>query len=80
MANTSTDRLADQTRTITVRRVIAAILIVLAIVFIIENRQSVEIRLIVPLATLPLWISLTAVFVIGGVAGWLLARRRASRR
>jgi uncharacterized integral membrane protein len=80
MTNQSTERTRDRSRIITVRRVIAAVLIVLAIVFIVENREKVDIRLIVPLLSLPLWTALTGMFVIGGIAGWLLSRRRAARR
>ncbi|GAB3919057.1 hypothetical protein GCM10011575_29310 [Microlunatus endophyticus] len=65
---------------VTPRQVIAGVLIVLAVIFIIENRERVEIRLIVPLVSMPLWAVMTVLFVMGGVAGWLLARRSAARR
>lgn len=67
-------------RKVTPRRVIAGVLIVLAVIFIVENREPVEIRLIVPLMTVPLWVALTGLFLVGCVAGWLLARRHASGR
>jgi len=80
MANQSTGKTGDRANIITARRIVAGVLIVLAIIFIVENREQVNIRLIVPLLSLPLWTALTGMFVIGGIAGWLLSRRRASRR
>lgn len=70
----------DKGRRVSVRQVIAGVLIVLAVIFIVENRTRVEIRLIVPLISLPLWIVMAGLFVVGGVAGWLLSRRRSARR
>jgi uncharacterized integral membrane protein len=61
---------------ITPGRVVVAALAVLGLVFIFENTRQVRIRLIVPEVTMPLWLALLAVAVIGGVCGAYLARRR----
>ncbi|MGI8869792.1 MAG: hypothetical protein ACR2F6_13315 [Mycobacteriales bacterium] len=61
---------------LTPRNVIIAVLVVLAIVFIVENHNSVHIRLIAPSVSMPLWLALLAMFVIGGLAGLLVSRRR----
>lgn len=82
MANHVSEKSPDQARRhkVTPRQVIAGVLIVLAVIFIVENREPVEIRLIVPVTSMPLWAALTGLFVVGCVVGWLVARRRASRR
>lgn len=61
------------------RIIVAAVLTVLAIVFFIENRQTVRIRLIVPVVSMPVWLALAAMFVIGGLCGLLVAHRHASK-
>ncbi|MEO6956894.1 MAG: hypothetical protein ABI137_09165 [Antricoccus sp.] len=52
---------------------------ILAIVFIAENHQKVRIRVIVPLVSIPVWAALAAMFIIGGVCGLLIVRRRSPR-
>lgn len=52
------------------------VLLVLAAVFIVENRRSTTIRFLIPEVTAPLWLALFASLVLGVVAGALLARRR----
>ncbi|MCD2194746.1 LapA family protein [Actinomycetospora endophytica] len=59
----------------TSRWVLGVILAVIAVVFILENRQPVEIRLLIPVVTMPLWAALTAMVVIGLLIGFLLRRR-----
>ncbi len=57
-------------------RITAAVLVVLAVVLIVENTREVEIRLLVPVVTMPLYLALLIMFVIGGLCGALLARGR----
>ncbi|MDF9816502.1 DUF1049 domain-containing protein [Streptomyces sp. SPB162] len=57
-------------------RIAVALLAVLGLVFIFENTRQVRIRLIIPEVTMPLWLALLAVAVIGGVCGAYLFRRR----
>ena len=61
------------------RYVVAGVLVVLAIIFIAENHQKVRIRLIGPVVEMRLWLALTVLFIVGGICGYLLARRRAKR-
>ncbi|WP_258054883.1 LapA family protein [Streptomyces sp. Ru71] len=62
---------------LTPRRIIALVLAVLGLVFIFENTQETEIRLLVPLVTMPLWVALLATGVIGALCGaFFLTRRR----
>lgn len=63
-------------RAITPSRIAVAALAVLGLVFIFENTRQIRIRLIVPEVTMPLWLALLAVAVIGGVCGAYLFRRR----
>ena len=52
------------------------VLAALAIVFVLENRQLVEIRVLLPVVTMPMWSALAAVLVLGVVIGFLLNRPR----
>lgn len=56
--------------------VVALVLIAVCVVFILQNRQHVSIKLLVPTVGGPLWAALTGVLVLGGIAGYLLVRRR----
>ncbi|QOV34375.1 LapA family protein [Streptomyces ferrugineus] len=58
-------------------RVTVLVLAVLALVFIFENTGETEIRLLVPLVTMPLWLALLAMGLIGAVFGaYFMGRRR----
>ena len=59
----------------TSRWVLGAALLVVVAIFIIENRQPVEIRLLIPVITMPLWAALTGMVLIGALIGFLLRRR-----
>ncbi|MFJ5773003.1 lipopolysaccharide assembly protein LapA domain-containing protein [Streptomyces sp. NPDC093094] len=49
---------------------------VLGLIFIFENTQSTEIRLLIPVVTMPLWVALLITMIIGVLCGAFLARRR----
>jgi uncharacterized integral membrane protein len=49
---------------------------VLAVVFVVENMQRVDVRILVPVVTMPLWAALTAVLFVGIVVGLLFTRTR----
>ncbi|GGZ32860.1 hypothetical protein GCM10010387_28700 [Streptomyces inusitatus] len=51
-------------------------LAVLAVVFIFENTREVKIRLLIPEVTMPLYLALLAMFVIGALCGAYFFRRR----
>lgn len=63
-------------RSIDTRWVVGGVLLVLAIVFILENREPVGIRLLIPVVTMPQWAALTLTLVIGFAVGMLVSRRR----
>ncbi|WP_280435355.1 LapA family protein [Nocardia carnea] len=63
---------------ITVNQWLAAVLIVLAAVFIAQNRNRVDINFLLVTVRSPMWLILLIMFLIGGLAG-LLIRRRARR-
>jgi uncharacterized integral membrane protein len=58
------------------RWIVALVLLALAVVFILENRQLTEIRLLIPVVLMPLWAALTGTLLIGLVVGVLLDRQR----
>ncbi|MFI9824780.1 hypothetical protein ACIHFC_30645 [Streptomyces sp. NPDC052013] len=63
-----------------VRRLMPFVLITaIALVFIFENRTSVEIRLLIPMVTMPLWGALLIAWALGILACFFTARRRSNR-
>ena len=58
------------------RRLLAAVIAILAVVFIVENTGRVRIRVIGPVVTARLWEALLATFVAGMVTLLLVQRRR----
>lgn len=58
------------------RQTIGLVLLVLAVIFILENRRSTTIRFLIPNVTAPLWVALLGSVLVGIVAGALLARDR----
>lgn len=64
-----------------VRRLVPFVLITaIALVFIFENRASVEIRLLVPVVTMPLWGALLIAWGLGTLACAFTVRRRSNRQ
>lgn len=55
---------------------VPAVLAVLAIIFVLENRDLVSIRLWIPVVVMPQWVALVIMLVIGFVIGALVRRRR----
>lgn len=51
----------------------------IALIFIFENRASVEIRLLVPTVTMPLWGALLIAWGLGMLACFLSVHRRSKR-
>ncbi|GGL86799.1 hypothetical protein GCM10010095_84450 [Streptomyces anthocyanicus] len=63
-----------------VRRLVPfALITAIALVFIFENRSSVEIRLLIPMVTMPLWGALLIAWALGVLACVFTVRRRSSR-
>lgn len=66
---------------IPVKLIVGLVLIAIALVFLLQNRQTVDIRVFTTTISGPLWAALTGVLVLGLLAGFLLARTsRSSRR
>lgn len=63
---------------ITVNQWVAAVLVVLSVVFIAQNRSRVDINFLLVTVRSPMWLVLLIMFLIGALAG-LLIRRRARR-
>ncbi|MEU6543137.1 LapA family protein [Streptomyces sp. NPDC046859] len=63
-------------RVLTLRRIVALVLVVLAAVLIFQNTEETEIRLLIPVVTMPLWVALLGMGVIGALIGALLVARR----
>jgi uncharacterized integral membrane protein len=61
-----------------VRQTVAIVLLVLGVIFILENRRSTTIRFLVPVLTAPLWVALLGSLLVGVVAGALITRNRDS--
>ncbi|MFD5223358.1 DUF1049 domain-containing protein [Streptomyces tendae] len=57
-------------------RITMLVLAALAIVLIAENTREIRIRLVVPVVTMPLYLALLIMFVLGGLCGALLLRSR----
>jgi uncharacterized integral membrane protein len=58
------------------RILVGGVLVLLAFVFIIENRDPAAIRAIIPIVVMPLWAALTGMFVAGIIVGAVWRRRR----
>lgn len=63
---------------LTPRRILGLLVAVVAIAFILQNRDTVSTSLFVFEFRAPMWVTLLIVFLAGAAAGWLLQRRRKS--
>lgn len=61
---------------ITPKMVIGLVIAVIALAFILQNRDEVVINLLVFRFGAPLWLALLGIFVLGVAAGWLVKRSR----
>lgn len=61
------------------RRWLSILLIALAVVFVVQNRDDVPVNFFTLTFTAPLWVTLTAVLLVGVVAGAVRAQRRHRR-
>ncbi|WP_405616054.1 hypothetical protein [Streptomyces sp. NBC_00076] len=86
MAPTGTDPQQHRQRTSFfsrpgVRRVMPFVVITaIALVFIFENRADTEIRLLIPIVTMPLWGALLIAWGLGMLACVVTVRRRRDRK
>lgn len=65
----------DAVRSFLARRWLSILLVVLAAVFVLQNRQDVPVRLFATTVTSPLWVTLTVVLLVGVAAGSIRTRR-----
>ena len=63
-------------RRVAARHWLAIVLIVLAVVFVAQNRVHHEVHLLWVSVEAATWVVLTVIFLVGVVTGWLLGRRR----
>ncbi|MGW4592668.1 DUF1049 domain-containing protein [Amycolatopsis thermoflava] len=72
---------APAKRKVPLKLIAAAVLVALGVTFVLQNRQTVDIRVFTTTITGPLWAALAGVLVLGLLAGLLLGRgaRRAKR-
>ena len=68
----------DRSFPLSARQVIGLLLLVLAAIFVLENRRSTTVRFLIPEVTAPLWVALLVSMLVGVIAGALMARRRDS--
>ncbi|MGW6909476.1 DUF1049 domain-containing protein [Streptomyces sp. NPDC054940] len=61
---------------LTPARTTVLVLVVLALIFIFENTRATEIRLLIPEVTMPLWMALLGMGVIGALCGAYFTGRR----
>ncbi|MFD7231670.1 DUF1049 domain-containing protein [Streptomyces sp. NPDC059881] len=61
---------------LTPARIAGLVIVVLTLVFIFENTRQVRIRLLISEVTMPLYLALLATWVLGGLCGGYLFRRR----
>lgn len=69
------NQVTSRTR-IPTKRLVALVVLAIAVAFIVQNRQTVNITLFLTSATGPLWAALAAVLIFGIACGYLLAYRR----
>jgi uncharacterized integral membrane protein len=58
------------------RLIAGGVLAIVAVVLIVQNTMTVDIRLLVPVLTMPLWVALAVVLIIGALIGALWTYRR----
>ncbi|MFG2550023.1 DUF1049 domain-containing protein [Streptomyces sp. NPDC048581] len=62
---------------LTPARTTVLVLVALALIFIFENTRATEIRLLIPEVTMPLWLALLGMGIIGALCGaYFMGRRR----
>jgi uncharacterized integral membrane protein len=71
-----TSRPSDQGTWWTSRWALGVLIAVIAVIFVIENRDPAAIRLLIPLVVMPQWAALTIAVVLGLAIGYLLRRRK----
>lgn len=71
---------ADAGRTITIRQVVVAAVVLVALIFVAQNTRKTTVNVLFWNISSPLWVWLLALLAIGAVAGAFGARRRLRSR
>ncbi len=74
-ADTTTAPPSGQRRRVPAKLIVAVVLLAIALTFILQNRDAVDIRLAVVTVSAPLWAALVCMLVLGGLVVYLLTRR-----
>lgn len=70
---------AEHKRQVSAGQILGGLLLVLVVVFIVENSRTVKIRLIFPEVRAPLYVAILIAAVLGALIAWLLRYRRHHR-
>jgi uncharacterized integral membrane protein len=70
---------AHPKRAVSTGQILGGILLVVVVVFILENTRSVRVRLLFPEVTTPLAVPIVIAAVLGALVAWLLRYRRQRR-
>ncbi len=57
------------------RQIAGGVLLLVAVVFVLQNQRSTTVRFLIPEVTAPLWVALFVSVLLGVLAGGLLARK-----
>lgn len=68
----------DSEKRLQPRLVVGAVVVVLILVFIVENTRQTRMRFLIPQVTAPLWTALFVAALLGASAGALIARHIAA--
>lgn len=69
---------SSATSLLTPRNILAAVLVALAVIFILQNRAATTIQLFWVSMRSPLWLTLVVILLLGWIAGLLTTRRKKS--
>jgi uncharacterized integral membrane protein len=72
----SDTQIGSATSLLTPRNILAAVLVVLAVIFIFQNRSATTIQLFWVSVQSPLWLTLAVILLLGWIAGLLTTRRK----
>jgi len=61
---------------LTPRTIGIAAIVLVSVIFVVENTQSVRVRFLIPKITAPLWLALVVAFALGAAFGLFLSWRR----
>ncbi|WP_260684278.1 DUF1049 domain-containing protein [Rhodococcus sp. KBS0724] len=72
----SDTQIGSATSLLTPRNILAAVLVVLAVIFVFQNRSATTIQLFWVSVQSPLWLTLAVILLLGWIAGLLTTRRK----